>query len=101
MQPQNTRVRRMRRPRSDRERAREASQSWFAAGRGVHYVGMEVWPPLTPGDWPMQVPEHHVAMTPYPRAFELAVQANLPAGWLGYIVMHNRFKCVPAHPGRN
>jgi hypothetical protein len=66
-----------------------------------HYVIMEVWPPLTPGDYPMQLPEHHTAMTRSPQEFETAVQANLPAGWTGNITSHNRFKCVPSHSGRN
>jgi hypothetical protein len=100
MQPQNTRVRKMRPPRPG-DRNREASQSWYAAGRAVHYVTMEVWPPLTPGDYPMQLAEHQTAITPDPREFEAAVRAGLPDGWTGYIASHNRFKCVPAHPGRD
>lgn len=101
MQPHKARVRKMRSPRGDRERAREAGQSWYSRDRALHYVGMEVWPPGTGASYPMQLAEHHTAMTPDPRAFETAVQAGLPDGWLGYIAMHNRYQCVPAHGGRD
>jgi hypothetical protein len=97
MQPQ-ARVRKMRPPHSDRERAREMRQEPRAP---LHYVSVEAWAPDTGASYPMQVPEHHTAMTPDPRAFETAVRDSLPPGWTGYLTGHNRFRCIPAHPGRN
>lgn len=100
MQPKD-KVRKMR-PARPGERDREDPQAWYQPGQAAHYVSVEVWPPNPAGvSYPMQLPEHHTALTPDPRAFEQMVRDGLPDGWFGCLTGHNRYRCVPAHPGEN